>query len=234
MTDNIIRIDLNGVNCYLLKGESGFVLVDTGGHLVTDKQFTNRRDLLLKKFEAIGCKECNLNLIVLTHGDNDHACNAKYLRERYHAKIALHEDDLKLVEKPALHEWMNSFQYRSFAYKLIFRVLGKTITNVMQKTIEDFESFAPDILLEDGFDLSAYGIDATVIHLPGHTKGSIAILTKGGDLIAGDTFVNNKKPSPAPNAIDFKQLSSSIQKLRNYAIETIYPGHGDPFGFKEI
>lgn len=234
MADNIIRIDLNGVNCYLLKGDSGFVLVDTGGHLVMDKQFTNRREILLQKLDAAGCTQYNLNLIVLTHGDYDHTCNAKYLRERYHAKIALHKGDLKLVETPVLHEWMNSFKFNSFAYKLIFRLLGKTITKVTQKTIEDFESFTPDIFLDDGFDLSAYGIDAKVIHLPGHTNGSIAILTKDGALISGDTFANNKKPLPAPNAIDFQQLSSSIQKLRNYAIGSVYPGHGEPFAFKEI
>lgn len=234
MADKIIRIALNGVNCYLLKGASGFVLVDTGGHLVMDKQFTNRRDLLLKELDAVGSTENKLNLIVLTHGDNDHACNAKYLRERYGVKIALHKDDLSLVEKPALQEWMNSFQYRSLAYRLIFRLLGKTITKVMQKTIEDFESFTPDILLGDGFDLSAYGVDATIIHMPGHTLGSIAIFTKDGNLIAGDTFTNNNKPTTAPNAIDFKQLSASIQKLRDYAIGTVYPGHGEPFEYKKL
>ncbi len=181
----IIRIDLNGVNSYLAKSESGFVLFDTGGHMVMDKIFTNRLAALQQELEAAGCTEHTLKLIVLTHGDNDHACNAAYLRQRYNAKIAMHISDSELVENPSLRKWMESFRYHSVVYKIIFALMNKTITKVTQKTLEDFEAFSPDILLNDGFDLSEYGLEATVIHLPGHTAGSIGILTKAGDLIAG-------------------------------------------------
>lgn len=231
---DIIRIDLNGVNCYAAKSENGFILFDTGGHLVMDKHFTNRREDLQKELAAAGCTEHNLRLIVLTHGDNDHACNAAYLRTRYNTKIAMHSGDSELVENPSLHKWMESFQYHSLAYRLVFRLLNKTITKATQRTLEDFQPFSPDVLLNDGFDLSSYGLDAAVIHLPGHTKGSIAILTKSGDLIAGDTFSNIKRPSSAPNADDFKQLSISIKKLRNFKINTVYPGHGNPFEFEKL
>lgn len=233
MTD-MIRIDLNGVNCYLAKSEEGFILFDTGGHIVMDKQFTNRREDLRKELEAAGCTEHNLHLIVLTHGDYDHAGNAAYLRMRYGAKIAMHGDDRELVENPTLPKWMESFQYHSLVYRLVFWLLNKTITKVTQKAIDDFEPFTPNVLLNDGFDLSSYGLDATVIHVPGHTKGSIAILTKSGELIAGDTFSNHKRPSKAENAIDFKQLSMSVKKLRNFTIKTVYPGHGNPFAFEKI
>jgi hypothetical protein len=84
-------------------------------------------------------------------------------------------------------------------------------------------------LLDDGFDLSPYGFEAKVVHTPGHTKGSISILTAQGDLIAGDTFANINKPAIAPNAYDFKELRSSIKRLKTMNIKTIYPGHGNPF-----
>lgn len=234
MTESIFRIDLNGVNCYLLKGENGFILVDTGGHLIMDKTFTNRLDLLLSGLEAAQCTEHNINLIILTHGDNDHVCNAMHLREKYRTKIAVHKDDLLLVEKPTLYETMKSFNYSSFAFRLVFKLLRKTIENVMKKTIDEYENFSPDILLTDGFELSAYGIDAKVIHLPGHTDGSIAVLTKSGDLIAGDTFINIKKPALAPNAVNYKQLSFSVEKLKKYPIKTVYPGHGNPFELNKL
>ena len=38
----IIRIDLGGVNCYLLKNNQRFILVDTGGHMFMDRQYTDR------------------------------------------------------------------------------------------------------------------------------------------------------------------------------------------------
>ncbi len=230
----LIRIDLNGVNCYLSKNENGFILFDTGGHLVMDQQFTNRREPLLKELKAAGCTDNNLNLIVLTHGDNDHSCNAAYLRKHFKTKIAMNDCDRKMVEEPTLQQWMESYQYNSVELQQMFLQYKEVIMKVTQKVLDEFESFSPDILLEDGFDLSEYGIDAKVIHVPGHTQGSIAIVTKGGELIAGDTFENMDKPSPAPNADDFQQLSLSINKLKNLSISTVYPGHGNPFTFKEI
>jgi hypothetical protein len=53
-------------------------------------------------------------------------------------------------------------------------------------------------------------------------------------LIAGDTFANINKPSPSTNAINFQQLADSINRLKNLDIETVYPGHGISFSFKEI
>ena len=234
MNSQMTQIDLGGVNCYLAKGESGFVLFDTGGPLVMDRQFTNRREELLHALEAAGCTKSNLALIVLTHGDNDHTYNAAYLREQFHTRIAMHEGDRELVESPTTSKWMESFQYRSLAYRLMFRFLKKLIVKVTQKALDGFQSFSPDVLLTDGLGLSPYGLDATVIHVPGHTDGSIAILTKSGDLIAGDTLINVKTPGFPPNASDFAQVSASVGKLRNFVIETVYPGHGKPFHFREF
>lgn len=231
---HIIQIDLGGVNSYLAKTTQGFILFDTGGHLVMDKQFTNRREGLLKGLDAAGCTKGNLQLIVLTHGDNDHACNASYLKTHFNAPVAIHINDKELVENPNLNAWMESFQYRSFIFRIIFVLLKKTIQKITQKTLEEFLPFTPDLLLSDGFDLSPYGLNAAVIHTPGHTPGSIAILTKEGDLIAGDIFANIKKPEEAMNAVNFSQLSESIKKLKALPIKTIYPGHGAPFSFDQL
>ncbi|TCL58845.1 glyoxylase-like metal-dependent hydrolase (beta-lactamase superfamily II) [Kineothrix alysoides] len=230
----ISRIDLNGVNSYLVKCMNNFILFDTGGHTAMDQQFTNRRELLLKELEAAGCTKNNLSLIVLTHGDNDHSCNAAYLREHFKTKIAMNDGDRELVENPTLEKWMESYQYDSLELQQMFLQYKDFITKVTCRMLDEFERFSPDVLLEDGFDLSPYGFDAEVIHVPGHTKGSIAILTKSGDLIAGDTFASTGKPSPSPNAGDFPQLADSINRLRNLTIETVYPGHGSPFSFTEI
>ena len=43
------KIDLNGVNCYLLKQDQKFVLFDTGGHTMFDKQFDNRYETLMNQ-----------------------------------------------------------------------------------------------------------------------------------------------------------------------------------------
>jgi hydroxyacylglutathione hydrolase len=48
MKMEIIQIDLKSVNCYLGKQEDSFILFDTGGHIIMDKEFTNRRELFEK------------------------------------------------------------------------------------------------------------------------------------------------------------------------------------------
>ncbi len=229
MSTTILRINLNGVNCYLIKTEKGFILFDTGGHIVTDKKPTSRRELLTAALESAGCTGNDLRLIVLTHGDCDHAFNAAYIKNLYQAKIAIHVGDKDLVENPTLQKWMESFSYRSLSYRLAFVLLKKTITKVTQRSLADFDSFKPDIYLLDGDTLLAYGLDAQIVHIPGHSLGSIGILFPNGDLIAGDTWANVKKPCQAQNALNFDLLDSSLAKLKKLPVKMIYPGHGVPF-----
>jgi glyoxylase-like metal-dependent hydrolase (beta-lactamase superfamily II) len=191
-------------------------------------------ELLQKELDRNGVNEDNLTLVVLTHGDCDHAGNAAYIREKYHVQIAMHPGDRKKAEEPELCEWLESFRFRSLILRLLARCMRKTIQGITQKTLDEFTSFSPDIALTDGFNLSGYGLDAEVIHVPGHTKGSIAILTSDGNLIAGDTFANMKKPGQAINAQDYRELQRSIQKLRSLAITAVYPGHGEPFGVEAL
>ena len=234
MKQEIIRLDLNAVNCYLCKTENGFLLFDTGGHIVMDKEFSNRREKLQKELAKAGCNPGNLNLVVITHGDNDHVCNAAFIREQYRTKIAIHPGDLKLVKNPDIEDFLSSFRYKSLMYKAIFKIMRKTICRVSIKALGDFEKFTPDILIDENFRLSDYGFEGQVLHLPGHTPGSIAILTKSGELIAGDLFVNTGKPGIALNAMDHKLMADSIKKLEPYRIHTVYPGHGKPFPFADL
>lgn len=233
MEQEIIRIDLDGVNCYLGKQGENYILFDTGGHLFLDKQFDNRREALEKELNDHGCNPTNLKLIVLTHGDNDHAANAAYIRTKYHTKIAMHAADSHLVDCPNIENVLENCHYHSPVYKLVFLIMKSAIRKIVKKTLDDFERFKPDLAIDEGFDLSPYGFDAKVIAIPGHTKGSIGILTGNGNLISGDALANMNKPEIAPNASDFKVLKSSIKKLKTRNIKTVYPGHGKPFAAAE-
>jgi hydroxyacylglutathione hydrolase len=232
MKQEIIRIDLDGVNCYLLKAGDKFILFDTGGHIMLDKQFNDRREKLVNELEAAGCNHENLQLIILTHGDSDHTANVVFLREKYDAKIAMHPKDIELVENPTLEKVMENCHYQSFVYKIVFKLMKKPITRFNQKVLNNFEKFTPDIYLSEGDSLLEYGFDAKVLHTPGHTLGSIAVITNDGELISGDTLANIKKPDIAPNALNFKTLHESVKRLKKMDIKIVYPGHGAPFNFK--
>lgn len=229
MRQEIIRIDLNSVNCYLGKSEEGFVLFDTGGPITMDKGYSNRRSELEAQLEKAGCRPGNLKAIIITHGDMDHVANASYLRDRFKTVIAMHREDVNLVEDLTLDKMMESFHYNNILLKLIFFIMKKPIRRINEKVLKDFTKFSPDILLENEDDLSQFGFHAKVIHLPGHTAGSIGFSTEEGEFICGDTLANMKKPAPAMNAYDFKLLKSSINKIKSMKITMIYPGHGNPF-----
>lgn len=229
MNQELIRIDLGGVNCYLCKRNNSYVLFDTGGSLIMDKGQNNRRQELIHQLEQAGCYPGNLKAIILTHGDVDHTMNAAYLRDHYQTIIVMHKEDTNLTQNLTVNKMLSSFQFKSLILKLFFLVMQKTIKKVSENTLKNYESFYPNELIEDGESLLQYGYEGEVIHLPGHTPGSIGILSQDGILIAGDIFSNTKKPITAINADNFKQLKESIQKLKSKHITTIYPGHGEPF-----
>ena len=50
------------------------------------------------------------------------------------------------------------------------------------------ERFNPDLEIDEGFDLSRHWLDGRILHIPGHLKGSIGVLTAKGDLFCGDIY----------------------------------------------
>lgn len=207
-------INLGGVNCYLLSGGDGYILIDTG--------FAGKRIQLTNRLDLAGCKPGKLKLIVLTHGDSDHAGNCAYLRGKYACKIAMHSLDSGMVERGDM-----SFNRKTKPDKMspISRLIA-FVVKVFFRGATKFDKFTPDILVDEGFDLSKYGLNAKVLHIPGHSKGSIGILTEDGKLFCGDFAYN----MPGFGFIDdMADHNASMEKLIQLKIETIYPGHGKPF-----
>jgi hydroxyacylglutathione hydrolase len=91
------------------------------------------------------------------------------------------------------------------------------------------ERFKPDLYLEDGDDLSKYGFDARVLYIPGHSKGSIGILTDDNDLFCGDLLESTHKPSLNSIMDNLPAANASVEKLNKLSVKTVYPGHGKPF-----
>jgi glyoxylase-like metal-dependent hydrolase (beta-lactamase superfamily II) len=156
---SIIPIKLGMVYCYLVKTDEGNILIDTG--------FPRKRKDLEKALDNSGCKLGKLKLTILTHQDFDHTGNAAFIREKYKTRIAMHTEDVEAVERG---DMLWNRKGRNFFTRFILKII------LMAYRTGKFEKFSPDICLGDGDDLSSYGFDATVLHLPGHSKGSIGIL----------------------------------------------------------
>ncbi len=218
-TQTITLHFLVDVNCYLIKTARGFFLIDSG--------FPRSRRALEKSLEASGCRPGDLSLILITHGDFDHTGSAAYLRRKYRLenedlpKIAMHKGDSGMAEKADM------FWNRKNPNQLV-KILAPLVSGFTRS-----DRFTPDLYFEDGDDLGDYGLDARIVALPGHSQGSIGILTSRGDLFCGDLLTNDKS-GPHPGLGDPADFTASIEKLDQYPIETIYPGHGKPFRLEEL
>ena len=206
---------LGSVNCYLVETSNGCILIDTGS--------SNQRAELEKELESAGCQSGDLGLIILTHGDFDHTGNCAYLRERFGAQIAMHAQDSAMLERGDM------FAGRRKGNNIFTRNLAPILFGFGKR-----ERIRPDIHLEDGADLAEYGFDAKVLHLPGHSKGSIGILTASGDLICGDLFDNTEEPALSTLMDDSAAAQASLEKLGTLEIHAVYPGHGEPFPMGEF
>ncbi|MEB3179411.1 MAG: MBL fold metallo-hydrolase [Nostocaceae cyanobacterium] len=202
------------VNCYLVRTNEGYILIDT--------VMPNQRRAIAQELESAGCQPGTLKLIILTHGDIDHCGNAAYLRQKFATTIAMHYDDSGMVERGDM------FWNRNNPHNLI-RILFGLFFGLRKS-----DRFKPDLYVEDGYRLSDYGFDAKVVHIPGHSKGSIGILTAAGELFCGDLLGNVSQPGLWSIIDDLAAANASVEKLKSLKINIIYPGHGKPFLMKEL
>jgi hydroxyacylglutathione hydrolase len=112
----------------------------------------------------------------------------------------------------------------------VIMLVGRLMTLVKPG---NFDCFSPDVYLEDGQSLSEYGFDAKVLHLPGHSLGSIGILTPDGELFCGDFIYNFF----GPNQVwvdDLAAANAGVERLKTLDVGRVYPGHGRSFPWEEF
>ena len=199
------------VNCYFVDTGDGYVLIDTG--------MPKRRKQIETALEEAGCQPGALKLIVLTHGDIDHCGNARYFRERYGSRNAMHREDVGMVEAGRF------FSSRKKRNLLLTWMMNSFFA------LSPPDRFTPDLLLDDGDDLSECGLDARIVGTPGHSRGSIGIITAAGDLFCGDLLANTDRPELWSIMDDASAARASLTKLASLDIGKVFPGHGNPFAW---
>jgi len=214
MNEETRLISLGFVNVFLVRAGDGYILIDTG----VAQQWSRLETELVQA----GCLPANLKLVIITHGDFDHTGNCAELQRRYGAKIAMHAGDVDMVKTGVPVK------------RKVKGIFGKLLLWMGKRMRKEFNRFQPDILLEDGQLLTEYGLAAKVLYTPGHTKGSIAILTDNGRLFIGDTLSNRTRPAYSPFIENEQELHDSLVILKRTNSRMVYPGHGRPFSFEAL
>ncbi|MGA1865033.1 MAG: MBL fold metallo-hydrolase, partial [bacterium] len=207
-------VNLGFVNAFLLSAGDGYMLIDTG----TAQQW----DHLEAELIQAGCLPDKLKLVIVTHGDFDHAGNCSELQRKYGAKIAMHPGDVDMVRTGVPVK------------RRIKGVMGRLLLWMGGRMVRGFKTFQPDLVLEDGQVISGQGLTAKIIHTPGHTKGSIAVLTDDGMLLIGDTLSNRFSPGFPPLIENEEEFHKSLEILKRTDASMVFPGHGKPFPFEAL
>lgn len=215
MAIKIHAIHLGLDQCYIVR-DKGAIMVD-GGSPGKIKEF---KRAMTKILMVPG----DLQLILVTHGHWDHIGCASYIRELTGAKIAMHRLDRECLEK-ALKFMPPGLNARGVCLEKILKLVLPFV-HIPRATVDL-------VIGDEGMSLSDYGIAGRVMHTPGHSPGSVAVLLDSGEAFVGDMAMNKFPLRYGANlpvfAEDFAQLKESWRKLLNQGARTIYPAHGKPF-----
>ncbi len=140
----------------------------------------------------------SIKYIINTHAHVDHIGANGKIKETFKVPILLGEKDLQIYEKPA------------FGLSLFFKKQPK-----------------PDRLISEGTRISFGRVYLDVLETPGHSPGSISLLSENA-VFCGDTLFSGSIGRTDLPGGSHEQLIKSIHEkllvLQDHVV--IYPGHG--------
>lgn len=196
--------------CYLYRDADTYTLIDTG--------ITGDAMRIVDFLADVGGKPEQLRQIILTHSHPDHTGGQAELIEKTEAQVLAHELDVPVIigdevtQIPEVPE-----NEREFLEMAIDATPLATPARV-------------DRILQDGDEIEM-GAGATVVHVPGHTPGSIAIyLPKEKLLFAGDTAECDLEDNLILGMfnLDRARAIDSFRKIAQLDFDIACIGHGAP------
>ena len=227
----IFEIDLGLSKVFYIDGISEKVLVDTGlkplpneviDYFVASKMpFSKDQLALLRKgsrsaiVKFLKNNGFKVDCIICTHCHGDHIGNLAQLKEELRVSVAAHRNDIPIIEgKESLPK-------------------PKMVPEELYHHF-DCKPCEVDIPLEDG---QRFNEEIDIIHMEGHTRGSICLLVKGIALITGDSLLgkgasgantpNKLNPPSKDVCVDWDMGVRNLKKLMDYQFESLLPSHGE-------
>jgi hydroxyacylglutathione hydrolase len=226
-TLEIVRVSiapLGMVNCHIIIGPQGCVLVDTG--------LPGSSPKVERALYRHGLRLSDIKLIVVTHAHIDHAGSAAQLRAQTGAPIVAHAGDLDYYQqKQPMTFCATGWFGRAFLQTGLIR--------------KPYVPFTPDIVLDedDVLELKPFGVDGMVLPTPGHTCGSISVQLAGGDAMVGDLIssgillggiARSGKAKRPPFEDNPHVVAAQLESMLEAGSQRFFMGHGGPLKAGEV
>ena len=223
-----LPLALRSVNVYLIEGDHGWSIVDSGMH--TPEAEAELRAGLAAAGIALG----DLRAAFITHLHPDHLGMAGTLRDAG-AELLMHGPEIARA-----HEvWAADHRQIDATYELFDRHGMPHDVNegmraawvAMGERVDPFEPIRP---VANGEILDLGGRALTVIWTPGHTDHHAVLFeASSGTLISGDhvlpRITSNVGVYPGSRPDPLGDFLSALAHMKTLNVKRVLPAHGEPF-----
>jgi len=151
-----------------------------------------------------------VEMIINTHAHFDHAGGNAFFKERFGSKVLAHVRDAGEIRNCKFYDTAEFFP----AY-----------------SIDDKCDYGVDSVLKEEDVVNLGEMKLRVMHTPGHTPGSICLLSELENriyLFSGDTlFLDGAVGRTDLRGGRFDELKTSLERLKNLNFDFLLPGHMD-------
>jgi glyoxylase-like metal-dependent hydrolase (beta-lactamase superfamily II) len=221
---------LGHLNCYLIEGKDGWLLIDTGWYTV------EAFDSLQKGLKDLGLTTTDISTMIITHIHPDHfglAGKIKQVSPR--TKLLTHQWEADMIESRYI-------KLTNLIDKMSVMLQSHGVPSLDRSALESASMPAlqfvtvtfPDRILYGGEIISTGVYDLEVIWTPGHSPGHVCLYEpKNRFLFSGDHIL----PSITPNISYHVQSGGNplgdyigaLHKLQNMPVAKVLPAHEDIF-----
>lgn len=221
-----IPIPLKYINCYLMRGPSGWTLVDTGFH------DNLAEDAWPRALDELGIRVQDIDQIVVTHYHPDHFGASGWLQEKTGAPVFIHEPEFNQVEL----FWGERVANQAEALGSFFQGYGMPIETAQAISTHHRDQRARMLPLPTltpvatGSQIRLGADQYEVLWTPGHSDG-LAVFwnAQSGMLLANDMILTkitpnvslwpNCRPNPLQDYLD------SLIKVEDLNAKLALTGH---------
>ncbi|WP_080874000.1 MBL fold metallo-hydrolase [Oceanobacillus timonensis] len=221
MTDDIYRLvvrfkgAMGEVNSYLIQGDNGYTVIDTGIHAPETKAFWER---VLSHYK--------IEKLVLTHTHEDHIGLARWFQEIYEIPVYVSRRGYEEMRKG------RDAKARKNRIKRLIKKHGAPPIPIKIKDESPIFKFEPDGFFDDNDEIMLGNRLYQTIWTPGHAPDHYCFYQPETEvMIIGDHVLNHLSPViglwMGEEYNPLKDYLKALDGLKDYQVRLALPGHGD-------